>query len=270
MEALISSIILSEIAATCVLVKIFEVALPKALLYSFLYTLFCLVFTCISKLPGMAMSRSLDMRKNPEKEEKIRRIMVKYGLWKYAPRDLDIRIIKDDSINACALWKNIIGLNTGLLESMEEAEIAAVIGHELGHLHYRDALYSACAWGLFAPCSHAFAFVTWIIAMTITPIFMLFLGEELSIYLMAVIFGITAMLRRFCTVFIKLRFQWCEHRADLFSASISPELRKGMISFFEKIAADSVEPGLYGRLYGTHPSPRRRVQKIKEVFDREN
>jgi hypothetical protein len=51
-----------------------------------------------------------------------------------------IRIVRDPSINACAFEDGTIYVNVGLLASLNnEAEIAAVIGHELGHIIHQHA-----------------------------------------------------------------------------------------------------------------------------------
>lgn len=52
--------------------------------------------------------------------------------------DLSLAIIRDRSINAFAVPGGVIGINVGLLLNAEtEAELAAVLAHELGHLSQR-------------------------------------------------------------------------------------------------------------------------------------
>lgn len=266
MEALISAIVFSEAAVSGVLVWLFGYTPPKALLVSSALIAAYLLFACSCRAVSVLMARSLGMYRDAEKEEAVRRIMDKYGLWAHAPDDLEIRIIKRDDANACAIWKNVMGINTGLLENATEAEIAGVIGHELGHLHYRDSVYSVCAWGLFAPGVHAFTFVALLVSGAFSLIFGIFLGERLTVALTTLVFTVSAMLSRLCTVFIMLRSRRCEHRADLFSAAIGPEVRDGLLSLLKKdTEAFPGRPGVYMRLYGTHPHPRERIRKIEEV-----
>jgi len=265
MEALISAIVFSEAAVSVVLIWLFGYTPLKALLVSSALIAAYLLFACSCKAVSVLMARSLGMYRDAEKEELVKRIMDRYGLWKHAPDDLEIRIIKRDDVNACAVWKNVMGINTGLLERATEAEVAGVIGHELGHLRYGDGVCSVCAWGLFAPGAHAFTFVALLVSGAFSLIFGIFLGERLTVALTAVVFTVSAMLSKLCTVFMMARSRRCEHRADLFSAAISPEVRDGLVSLLKKDAElIPGRPGLYTKLYGTHPHPQERIRRITE------
>jgi len=73
------------------------------------------------------------------------------------PLDYRLRLIADDQPNAFAFPGGVIGVTTGLLETVEEDEIALafVIAHELGHFAQRDhlrglgrAVGRTLAWGI--------------------------------------------------------------------------------------------------------------------------
>ena len=51
------------------------------------------------------------------------------------------QVVEDDSVNAFATMGGYVYVNTGLIEKAEnEAELASVIGHEIGHIEGRHAL----------------------------------------------------------------------------------------------------------------------------------
>ncbi len=268
MLALVMSVIFSEVMVSGVLVWLFEYPLLKAFLTSSAVIALYLSFACFSRVMSIYMARSMGMYRDPEREKTVRRIMDKYGLTKCAPEDLDIRIIKDDTLNAYALWRNIVGVNTGLLDGVPEAEIAAVIGHELGHLRYMDSIYSTCTFSMLVPAGHALVFLAMLASIPICILVSLVAGdasERAAAAVSSAVVTVAVMLFRLMRIFAMARSRSCEHRADLFSASLSPELREGMLSFLNRIDVHG-EPGLYARLYGTHPSPKKRMQKIKEVL----
>ncbi|RFS15576.1 M48 family metalloprotease [Emticicia sp. C21] len=54
--------------------------------------------------------------------------------------DFNFYVIKDDSFNACAYPDGTIHIYTGLLEKIDnDAQLAAIIGHEIGHVIYKHA-----------------------------------------------------------------------------------------------------------------------------------
>lgn len=56
------------------------------------------------------------------------------------PREWDVQVFEDESINAFALPGGKIGFYTGILDFMEnDDEIATVVGHEVAHVNYNHS-----------------------------------------------------------------------------------------------------------------------------------
>lgn len=85
----------------------------------------------------MYRAREVSMSENPGLHEMVRRLSQRSGIK--MPK---VMIAKIPVPNAFAYGSPIAGsrvaVTTGLLETLEEEEVEAVVGHELGHLKHRD------------------------------------------------------------------------------------------------------------------------------------
>jgi heat shock protein HtpX len=84
-------------------------------------------------------ARAVDERSAPELYAMVRRLAAKAGLP--MPR---VYIMENPQPNAFATGRNpehaAVAVTTGLLQTVDQAELAGVIAHELGHIENRDTL----------------------------------------------------------------------------------------------------------------------------------
>lgn len=92
----------------------------------------------------MAGAREVSYAEAPELHDMVARLAQASGLPK--PR---VAIVNSDAPNAFATGRNpshgLVAVTTGILRILDRRELAAVISHELGHIHNRDILVSSIA-----------------------------------------------------------------------------------------------------------------------------
>jgi heat shock protein HtpX len=208
--------------------------------------------------------------KDPQKEARVREIIVRHIPAWAVPYDLEIRIVKDDTENAYALGRNIIGVNTGLLARASEEEIAGVIGHELGHLHYKDSVLSAAAFAALTPGLWAMGLLGFLVALGII-LFLSFLCRDEEGAVGGLVFGLFALAGYALYLLVRLGLMKnsrnSEYRADAFSGQLNEVTRLGLISWLErnKHRAEADRRSLAAALFSTHPAPEDRLARLKEM-----
>lgn len=88
---------------------------------------------------GQAFVKSLhtefSLNQDPEINDYIRQIGHKVAMHSGQNREFSFYVIENDSINAFAGPNGVIGIHTGLIKAVKtEAELAAVIAHEIAHI----------------------------------------------------------------------------------------------------------------------------------------
>lgn len=84
----------------------------------------------------------ISLYKNPQINDYIQQIAKKLAPHTDRPQmPYIVQIVNDDSINAFATMGGYVYINTGLIKAASnEAELASVIGHEMGHIGGRHAI----------------------------------------------------------------------------------------------------------------------------------
>ena len=159
------------------------------------------------------------------------------------------KLVNDKTINAFALPGGFIYINRGIIDAADrEAELAGVIGHEIGHVALRHGTNQA---------SKAY--------LAQAPLAILggvFGGGGVASVLTQLGIGFTAN-----SVFMKFSRD-AERQADLLGAQILFDAGydpTGMTEFFEKLAADG---GGGAEFFNSHPNPGNRVRDVGEEIDR--
>jgi len=97
------------------------------------------------------------------REERVREMLESLASRVGMRRPPKLRIVDTPVPNAFAYGSPLAGsyvaVTTGLLDTMSDPEVEAVLGHELGHLKHRD--------------------VAWILALSIVPLALYFIGRSL-------------------------------------------------------------------------------------------
>lgn len=159
--------------------------------------------------------------------------------------DYQFKIIKDPQINAFALPGGYIFINLGLLHAVEEeAQLAAVLGHEMGHVVYRhgtEQLTKAQGWN----CCLSLGAAALGLGSTEIEVINLFGQTGLLYYgrgaeLEADRFGMEALYKTHYDI---------NHMNRLFEIFLS--IQKG-------------KPNLLDKLLSTHPSPEERIKQANE------
>jgi len=65
--------------------------------------------------------------------------------------NINVHVMDVPTINGLALGQHTAALSTGLLKTANDEQIAAVLAHEAGHLHYSDGFYNICLIAAIAP-----------------------------------------------------------------------------------------------------------------------
>jgi predicted Zn-dependent protease len=162
-----------------------------------------------------------------------------------------IRVVESDEVNAFALPGGFMFVNTGLLlRTDNEAELAAVLAHEIGHVAARHGTRQATRGQLFNYGS----------------IPLIFLGG----------WGGYAI-RQAASLVVPMGFlkfsRGMEAEADLlglqymYKAGYDPN---EFVNFFERIASlEIAKPGAVSRLFATHPMTRDRIRAAQKQIEQD-
>jgi predicted Zn-dependent protease len=155
------------------------------------------------------------------------------------------KVIEDDSINAFALPGGFIFINTGiLLTADEEAELAGVLAHEIGHVTARHGTENATKGQI----------------VNLATIPLIFLGGVAG-------FGI----RSAAGFAIPMQFmsfsRGAEEEADYLGVQYAYKTGYdpgAAVTFFEKVQArETARPGTMSTLFSSHPPTESRIEKTQ-------
>lgn len=62
------------------------------------------------------------------------------GVKEVDGKTLNYKVYKSDEVNACAYGDGSVRVNSALMDLMDDDEVLAVIGHELGHVVHKDSM----------------------------------------------------------------------------------------------------------------------------------
>lgn len=189
----------------------------------------------------------------------------------------EVAIFEDMSPNAFATGalKNdaLVAVSRGLLRSMNQREVEAVLGHEIGHVANGDMVTLTLLQGVV---NTFVVFFARIIGYVVDRVILKNRGERVGVgYMVAsvlaeIVLGVLAM------IIVMAFSRYREYRADEAGAYLSG--RENMIAALQALARSKEEPhlpeqikafGINGKglmaLFSTHPSLEERIEKLKKL-----
>ena len=70
-------------------------------------------------------------------QQRLAKLM--YGVKSVDGKPLNFKVYQSNEVNACAYGDGSVRVNSALMDLMDDDELIAVIGHELGHVHNKDS-----------------------------------------------------------------------------------------------------------------------------------
>jgi heat shock protein HtpX len=189
----------------------------------------------------------------------------------------EVAIFEDMSPNAFATgaFKNdaLVAVSRGLLRSMNQREVEAVLGHEIGHVANGDMVTLTLLQGVV---NTFVVFFARIIGYVVDRVILKNRGERVGVgYMIAsvlaeIVLGVLAM------IIVMAFSRYREYRADEAGAYLSG--KENMIAALQALARSKDEPhlpeqikafGINGKglmaLFSTHPSLEDRIDKLKKL-----
>ena len=189
----------------------------------------------------------------------------------------EVAIFEDMSPNAFATgaFKNdaLVAVSRGLLRSMNQREVEAVLGHEIGHVANGDMVTLTLLQGVV---NTFVVFFARIIGYVVDRVILKNRGERVGVgYMIAsvlaeIVLGVLAM------IIVMAFSRYREYRADEAGAYLSG--KENMIAALQALARSKDEPhlpeqikafGINGKglmaLFSTHPSLEDRIEKLKKL-----
>ena len=189
----------------------------------------------------------------------------------------EVAIFEDMSPNAFATgaFKNdaLVAVSRGLLRSMNQREVEAVLGHEIGHVANGDMVTLTLLQGVV---NTFVVFFARIIGYVVDRVILKNRGERVGVgYMIAsvlaeIVLGVLAM------IIVMAFSRYREYRADEAGAFLSG--KENMIAALQALARSKDEPhlpeqikafGINGKglmaLFSTHPSLEDRIDKLKKL-----
>jgi len=226
---------------------------------------------------------------SPEEAPDLHRLVEEVAAQARLPKPR-VAIIQADQPNAFATGRDpkhaVVAVTTGIMRILDERELMAVLGHELGHVRNRDVLISTVA----AVIASAISFVAWMLQWTL---FWGGFGRSRDnatgwLYLLALL--ATVILAPIAATIIRLAISRArEYEADATGAQITG-MPLSLASALEKLEAYArgrplnVQPAashlfivnplrgrregeedLFVSLFQTHPPIHKRIERLYEL-----
>lgn len=196
------------------------------------------------------VERSSKFIDDPVVTEYINQVGQNVALHSDAKTPFTIKVIASSDVNAFALPGGFLYVNSGLILAADnEAEIAGVIAHEIGHVAARHGVEQASKGTLLQYLSIPLIFVGGVPGL---------------------------ILQNAANVLVPLSFlkfsRGAEEEADrlglqyMWSAGYDPA---SLLNFFEKLKAmEKKEPGTLAKVFSTHPTTGTRLEKARALLAR--
>ncbi len=234
-------------------------------------------FLASSLAVAMTGAQEIQKRDSPRLYRAVENLSITLGMP--MPK---VYLIQDPAPNAFATGRNpqnaIVGATTGLLDVMDDRELAAVIAHEMGHVKNYDIRLSMIAFGLVS----AIAFLSDIVLRML-----FFGGERRDVHPLVYIVGLVAViLAPIVATIIQLAVsRQREYLADA-SGALTTRDSEGMARALEKLQQygqpmrkqtsstahlflnDPLKPGFFAKLFSTHPPLEERIKRLRTNADR--
>lgn len=222
---------------------------------------------------AMTGAKEIQKRDNPRLFRIVENLSITLGIQ--TPK---VYIIEDPAPNAFATGRDpkhaIVAATTGLLEIMDDRELEAVMAHEMGHVQNYDIRVSMIAFGLVS----AIGILSDIVMR------MIFFGDrrDSNTNPIVIIAGIVILiLAPIIATIVQLAIsRQREYLADA-TGALTTRDSDGMISALKKLESygrpmrkqntsaahmflnDPLKPGIFSRLFSTHPPLPERIKRLQ-------
>ena len=181
--------------------------------------------------------------------QRLDRIMAKFH--NISNLDLNYKVYQSSTVNAFASGDGSVRVYTGLMDAMNDDEVFAVIGHELGHLINKDVRDAYRAAYLVVAARYGIAAVN-TTAGALSTGFLGDLGQELAS---------RAYSRRQETQADETAFQFCVQNG------VDPYAMYHALNVLIQLSGENAQQGKLAELLSTHPNTQKRAEHIKEMCE---
>lgn len=181
--------------------------------------------------------------------QRLNRIMAKFH--NISNLDLNYKVYQSSTVNAFASGDGSVRVYTGLMDAMNDDEVFAVIGHELGHLINKDVRDAYRAAYLVVAARYGIAAVN-TTAGAISTGFLGDLGQELAQ---------NAYSRRQETQADETAFQFCVQNG------VDPFAMYHALNVLIQLSGENSQQGKLAELLSTHPNTQKRAEHVKEMAE---
>ncbi|MBR6848338.1 MAG: M48 family metalloprotease [Bacteroidales bacterium] len=181
--------------------------------------------------------------------QRLKRIMAKFK--NISNLNLNYKVYQSNVVNAFASGDGSVRVYTGLMDIMNDDELFAVIGHELGHLVNKDVrdayraayLVVAARYGIAAYSQTAGALSTGFLGD---------LGQQLAT---------SAYSRKQETEADEASFQFCV------ASGVDPFAMYHALNVLIRVGGDTGQQGTLTEMFSSHPDTQKRATHIKQVAE---
>ncbi|MDO5314538.1 MAG: M48 family metalloprotease [bacterium] len=181
--------------------------------------------------------------------KRLDRIMARFHNIK--DLNLNYKVYQSNTVNAFASGDGSVRVYTGLMDAMNDDEVFAVIGHELGHLINKDVRDAYRAAYLVVAARYGIAAVN-TTAGALSTGFLGDLGQELAS---------RAYSRRQETQADETAFQFCIQNG------VDPYAMYHALNVLIQLSGESAQQGKLAELLSTHPDTHKRAAHVKEMCE---
>ena len=165
--------------------------------------------------------------------------------------NLNYKVYQSSTVNAFASGDGSVRVYTGLMDAMNDDEVFAVIGHELGHLINKDVRDAYRAAYLVVAARYGIAAVN-TTAGALSTGFLGDLGQQLAQ---------NAYSRRQETQADETAFQFC------IKNNVDPYAMYHALNVLIQLSGESAQQGKLAELLSTHPNTHKRAAHVKEMCE---
>lgn len=181
--------------------------------------------------------------------QRLDRIMARFH--NISDLDLNYKVYQSSTVNAFASGDGSVRVYTGLMDAMNDDEVFAVIGHELGHLINKDVRDAYRAAYLVVAARYGIAAVN-TTAGALSTGFLGDLGQELAS---------NAYSRRQESQADETAFQFCIQNG------VDPYAMYHALNVLISLSGESNQQSKLAELLSTHPNTHKRAAHIKELCE---
>ena len=186
---------------------------------------------------------------NNDYTQRLNQIMARFHNIK--DLNLNYKVYQSNTVNAFASGDGSVRVYTGLMDAMNDDEVFAVIGHELGHLINKDVRDAYRAAYLVVAARYGIAAVN-TTAGALSTGFLGDLGQELAS---------RAYSRRQETQADETAFQFCIQNG------VDPYAMYHALNVLIQLSGESAQQGKLAELLSTHPDTHKRAAHVKEMCE---